>query len=250
MAFIPGMKKAWELCAAEYDLRKAALVCSWFAAQTAVTTPMAVAQSEEPVLLDTIVIEARKVEEDLAEIPVSGTVVDVDTLPDNNSKASIDIARRVPNYNTTDTDSPRTTSASIRGIGNLGLPLNPFDTTIGYSLDGQPLSLSAAYPQLLDVERVEVVRGPQNVLFGRGAQAGSVNYVTRQPDGERDVRFRGEYGSNNAYLSDLYLGGQITDGAAGRLALRLAGQDGTVYAPLIGDDIGDVKTSAALISPT
>lgn len=225
-------------------LRKAALLYLSIVVQIGMTTPMAVAQSEEPFLLEKIVIEARRIEEELAEIPVSGTVVDVDTLPDSNSKAATDIARRVPNYNTTDTDSPRTTSGSIRGIGNLGLPLNPFDTTIGYSLDGQPLSLSAAYPQLLDVERVEVIRGPQNVLFGRGAQAGNINYVTRQPDGERDIRVRGEYGSNNTYLSDIYLGGQIASGVAGRLALRFAGHDGTVDAPLIGDDIGDVETFA------
>lgn len=238
-------KKTSEIGLSKLKLRKAVPVFFLVAANSVVTAKMATAQDVEPLVLEPITIDARRVEEILSDIPVSGTVINSESVLDNASKASSELARQVPNYNTTDTDWPRTTPGSLRGVGNLGLPLNPFDTTLSYSLDGQPLSLSAAYPQLLDVERVEVVRGPQNALFGRGGQAGSINYVTRQPDGERDIRLLGEYGSDDTYLSDLYLGGRILDGLAGRLALRFAGQDGTIDAPFIGDDLGDVRTFAA-----
>ena len=202
------------------------------------------ASAQEITLQDIVIVEARRVDESIVDVPANVSAIDVNDLTESGPDAASNLARRVPNYNVVDTDWPRANFASIRGVGNLTFPLNPFDTTIGYSVDGQPVSLFGAYSQLLDVERVEVIRGPQNTLFGRGAQGGHINYVTREPDGKRDIRLSGEVGTDGTYLSDILLGGKISENVAGRLALRAAGQDGFVRADLIGENLGESEILA------
>ena len=191
------------------------------------------------------IVTARRVDEDILDVPASVSSVQIDELLESAPNAATDAARNIPNYSVADLEWPASSFASIRGVGNLIFPQNPYDTTISYNLNGQPLSLSAAFTQLLDVERIEVVRGPQNVLYGRGSLGGSVNYVTRQPDGERDLRLRGEIGTQGVFLSDLIMGGQLTEGVAGRLALRAAGEDAFVRNDFINKDLGESDITAA-----
>ena len=191
------------------------------------------------VITDPLVVEARRVEENILDVPASVSVIPVDRANESAGDAPTNFARRIPNYDVVDNDWPAANFGFIRGVGNLQFPVNSSDTTIGYSLDGQPLSLSGAYMQLLDVERVEVVRGPQNVLYGRGSQGGSINYVTREPDGIRDIRLLGEIGTDGTYLSDIYLGGALTDAVAGRLALRATGQGGFIWNGNLGQDLSE-----------
>ncbi len=203
------------------------------------------AAAQEVELRALTIVTARRVDEDILDVPASVSSVELDDLTDNAPDAAANVARSIPNYSAIDIESPASNFASIRGVGNLIFPQNPFDTTVGYNVNGQPVSLSAGFQQLLDVDRVEVVRGPQNVLYGRGSQGGSVNYVTRQPDGRRDFRIRGEIGTDGTYLTDLIMGGTLKEGVAGRLALRTAGQDGFVRNDLINQEMGENDIAAA-----
>jgi iron complex outermembrane receptor protein len=201
----------------------------------------------ESVTLDTLEVTARRTAEPLANVPVSvGVATPADIAFEAPSNAAIDISRRIPNYSVTDVGNPLFAFGAIRGVGTLSFPQNPFDSTIGYALNGTPLSLYAGTQQLLDVQRVEVLRGPQNVLFGRSSEGGTVNIVPTEADGVRDLRIRSEFGTRGNFFTDLIAGGTIIpDVLNGRAAIRFTGGGGDVKNILNGQNLPDREIAAA-----
>jgi iron complex outermembrane recepter protein len=197
-------------------------------------------------VLETIEVTARRDPEQLADVPMSVDVVRPHESLEGPSNAAIDISRRVPNYSVTDVGNPLFAFGAIRGVGTLSFPQNPFDSTIGYALNGTPLSMYGGTQQLLDVTRVEVLRGPQNVLFGRSSQGGTINIIPAEPDGVRDIRLRGEIGTRGEYLTDLIAGGTIVPGVLnGRGAIRFTGGSGNVKNLIGGEDLPNRDIAAA-----
>lgn len=120
-------------------------------------------------VLDTITITARKRAESVHDVPISVTVKESGDLAVGTIDTGADLARETPNFNFVDFAGPGGNYATMRGIGPLGSPLNSLDNTIGFSVDGVPTSSFGFSPTLMDVERVEVLRGPQGTMFGRNA---------------------------------------------------------------------------------
>ena len=201
----------------------------------------------DTVVLDPIEVTARRSTERLADVPVSVEVVSPQGMEmESPSNAAIDISRRVPNYAVADVGNPLFAFGAIRGVGTLGFPQNPFDSTIGYALNGTPLSMYAGTQQLLDVSRVEVLRGPQNVLFGRSSQGGTINIIPNEPDGTRDIRVRGEIGTRGEYLTDVIAGGTLIPGVLNaRGAIRFTGGNGNVKNLIGGEKLPEREIGAA-----
>ncbi|WP_145961043.1 TonB-dependent receptor [Sphingosinithalassobacter portus] len=184
-----------------------------------------------------IVVTARKTNEDLGDVPASITIVS----PENLQAAPFDpgaaIARNSPNVQWVN----RATGSqffSIRGVSSLGTPVNFADGTVAFSIDGVPNSLMSASNILLDVDRVEVMRGPQGTLWGSNALGGAINVVTHQPDGVRDIHVTGEIDTDGTLLGEMVLGGNIVPGTLdGRVAVRFGHRDGDVRS-LFTDDLG------------
>lgn len=197
-------------------------------------------------LLDPIMVTARRSSETLTNVPVSvGIVQKQDIEMQSPLDAAVDISRQVPNYSVTVPGNPLFAFGAIRGVGTLSFPQNPFDSTIGYALNGTPISMYAGSQQLLDVSRVEVLRGPQNVLFGRSSEGGTVNIVTAAPDGVRDIRARAEFGSNANYLTEFIAGGAIVPEVLdGRIAARMTGGNGNVTNLIGGQNLPDIDIGA------
>lgn len=216
---------------------------SYLAIVLAASSNQALAQDEDVtfdegvIVLETITITARRVGENLQDIPVSAVAVSPDPTANGTIDAVTEAAKRTPNLALTDAGPGRRVGV-IRGIGLMGLPISPFDGTVSFALNGQPLSGDAGFSQSLDIDRVEVLRGPQNILFGRSSQGGTINIVPRAADGERDFRLSGEFGTDGQYFTDLIMGGAITDDAAGRLAVRFTGADGYVTNVGTGNELG------------
>lgn len=217
------------------------------AAQAQATRSGAGNAGANSVTLEEIEVTARRRPEKLSDVPVSVDLAQPSDIElEAPSNAAVDISRRIPNYSVTDVGNPLFAFGAIRGIGTLGLALNPFDTSIGYALNGTPISLYAATQQYLDVQRIEVLRGPQNVLYGRSSEGGTVNIVTAEPDGVRDVRVRGEVGTRGNYLTDLIVGGTIIPGVLnGRGAIRYTGGNGDVKNVFGGDSLPNREIGAA-----
>jgi iron complex outermembrane recepter protein len=164
-------------------------------------------------LPDPIIVTARKREEPLAEVPASILVIDEAQVVNGRLTTLGDLDRFAPNLQLSDANGVRT--LYLRGVGGGGRQVG-FDPRSGIFVDGvqmnQPPSVNSL---LLDVQRVEVLRGPQSTLFGADAESGALSLVTRAPgetasldaqtvigsDGNRQLRIGGDLPLSNTVLT-------------------------------------------------
>ena len=150
---------------------------------------------ESPMTLGSIVTTAQKREQNLQDVPISMAAFTGDALQDAGVDDLGALQGLVPNFQVSDNVSVRT--IYVRGVGGGGRTV-AFDTRTGIYLDGvyigQPMSADAV---LVDLERVEVLRGPQGYLYGQNTVSGAVNLVTAKPDDEFEARIVGSYGNKN-----------------------------------------------------
>jgi iron complex outermembrane recepter protein len=129
------------------------------------------------VTLPTVVVTAQKEPEDIQKLPISVTAVTKEGIADAGVRIISDATTHVPNTFYTEFTARKLSTARFRGIG--GSPANPGITTY---VDGVPqLNTNTSSIDLLAVERIEFVRGPQSALFGRNTLGGLVNVVTERP---------------------------------------------------------------------
>ncbi len=130
-----------------------------------------------------IIVTARKREENLIDVPLSITAVTEKEIQASGIENVSDLSRQVPGFSfkqgfgrTGGGDGGASVRPSIRGMSNiLGTP------NAGFFVDGIFVSQNITSYQLDNLERVEVIRGPQSALFGRGTFSGAINFVTRKP---------------------------------------------------------------------
>lgn len=128
--------------------------------------------------LQEITVTARKVTENLQDANVSITVVSGDALADDGIKDLLDLESQLPGVRFSESGL---SSILIRGVGTVNNQPG-VDSAVLYSQDGTYLShLQALPPMMFDIERIEVVRGPQGTLYGRNSNGGSLNIITSRP---------------------------------------------------------------------
>lgn len=207
------------------------------------TKPAQTNAQSDALVLDPVEVTARKTKEDLKNVPESITVVPPESLRAAPFDPGATIARNAPNVQWVN----RSTGSqffSIRGVSSLGTPVNFSDGTVAFNIDGVPNSMMSASNILLDVNRVEVMRGPQGTLWGSNALGGAINVVTNQPDGTRDIHATGEIGSNGYRMGEMVLGGNIiADALDGRMAVRFGHQNGDIRS-LYTNDLGERDVAA------
>ena len=156
-------------------------------AQTASEQPMTLETeaAADVVVLDPVIITVRKTDEDLKNVPESITVVSPENLMDAPFDPGAAIARNSPNVQWI-SRAAGSQFFSIRGVSSLGAPVNFADGTVAFNVDGVPNSLMSASNVLLDVDRVEVMRGPQGTLWGSNAPGR--RHQCRDQSAGRDAR--------------------------------------------------------------
>ncbi|MEO1202208.1 MAG: TonB-dependent receptor, partial [Pseudomonadota bacterium] len=154
------------------------------------------------VILDEVVVTARKRSETVMDVPISIDVVSEEDIARLGAEDFTDLLSSVPSL-TAYQNGPGRTRLSIRGIANGGG--NDNDTqnqeTVGIYLDEIPISRGAMNPEfnLFDLSRVEVLRGPQGTLYGSGSMTGTVRLVTNRPNLEA---FEGKYDVSASTVSE------------------------------------------------
>ncbi len=180
---------------------RAALLASIAASGLAFTAP-AIAQDEAAVTDEgeggEIIVTARRREESLLDVPIAVSAFSGEALEMRGALDLTDIGNITPNTTLeTSRGSNSTLSAFIRGIGQQD-PVSGFEPGVGIYLDDVYLNRpQAAVLDIYDVERIEVLRGPQGTLYGRNTIGGAVKYVTKQLPQEVSVKIRGTYGTYN-----------------------------------------------------
>ena len=137
--------------------------------------------------LATLTVTAQKREEALQDVPMSVTALDERLLQDNNVRDIKDMQILVPGLTVTSTQNEAITTARIRGIGTVGDNVG-LESSVGVVIDGvyRPRN-SVGFGDLGQLERIEVLKGPQGTVFGKNTSAGVINVVTRRPGYEQST---------------------------------------------------------------
>ena len=167
----------------------------------------------------TIVVTATKRELTLQETPVAVSVVGSEEIEKAEIQDLIDLQALVPSLTIRQNQTSGNATFFIRGFGN-GSNAIGLEPSVGVFIDGVYRSRSAAaISDLPNLERVEVLRGPQSTLFGKNASAGVISVTTRKPQFELDGAVSATYGNFNAVRLDGYVTGPITE----NLAVQVSG---------------------------
>ncbi len=160
-----------------------------------------------------ITVTARRREESLIDVPIAMTALSGDELAAKGAGDITALAETVPNVTLESSRATNSTlTAFIRGVGQQD-PVSGFEQGVGIYLDDVYLNRpQAAVLDIYDVERIEVLRGPQGTLYGRNTVGGAIKYVTRRLDDEAHVRGRATYGSYNQADGILSVGAPIGSG--------------------------------------
>lgn len=147
-----------------------------------------ISQAEE-LVLEEIVVTAQRREQNLQEVPVSVTAFSGQTIDNLNITEASQFLALSPNVSFTEDGQTgsRGISISMRGVSNINTDESSFIQSIGIYLDEFSVASTAnatINPQMLDLERVEVLRGPQGTYFGRNAVGGALNLATNKPNDE------------------------------------------------------------------
>ena len=147
---------------------------------------------------DAIIVTARRREESLLNVPIAITAISGDQLANQGSADITALAETVPNVTLEASRATNSTlSAFIRGVGQQD-PVSGFEQGVGIYLDDVYLNRpQAAVLDIYDVQRIEVLRGPQGTLYGRNTVGGAVKYVTRRLDDKAHLAAHATYGSYN-----------------------------------------------------
>ena len=158
--------------------------------------------------LERIEVTARKTAENLQTVPVSLTSIGAAELAENGISVITEIQRFSPNTTLqTSRGTNSTLTAFIRGVGQQD-PLWGYEPGVGIYIDDVYMARpQGAVLDLLDVERIEVLRGPQGTLYGKNTIGGAVKYVTKAMSGDTELNIEGTVGSYNQ--KDLKITGQI-----------------------------------------
>ena len=169
--------------------------------------------------LQDIVVTARRTSESLQTVPVAVTAISGDFLDKQNVVDVVSIPQFAPNLSLFQQSTSLTAvSLFIRGVGNQQ-PDAATDQAVGIYLDGVYIARAAgAIFDLVDLERLEVLRGPQGTLFGRNTIGGAIQLVTRKPS--EDFHFEGKAGYGR--FDDWYLRGRVDTGKIGNSPFSIA----------------------------
>ena len=157
------------------------------------------AGAEETYKLDPVLVTAEKRTENVQDVPVSVTAISEQQIKDSGIRSIQDVARQVPNLFIANWGFRGNSYAFIRGIGAVNN-----DPAIGFYVDDVNYMDSRVFDtNLFDIERIEVLRGPQGTLYGRNSLGGVVNIVTKKPDNEFHYGLEQTVGNENLYETTL-----------------------------------------------
>lgn len=214
------------------------------AAATAIAATPAWAQESSDEATSEIIVTAQKRAQALSDVSLSVSAVGSEALANNNTVTIESLQNLVPSISFG--NDFNFAKLFIRGIG-LSSSLPGVDPSVALHVDGAVVSLAQAQlGSMFDLERVEVLRGPQGTLYGRNATGGTVNLITAKPTDTLDGYFRQTIGGDAFLLqTDAAIGGPITEGINGRLALQWIRRDGYGINEFTGNDIDNARQFSA-----
>jgi len=209
---------------------------------------------DEVTMLGSVTVTARRVEEDIKNVPGSVHVESTHDLEQERMLDGSSALRDVAGASLGVFGDRSNAFVVMRGIGPILTSLSPDDSSVLTFVDGAPLSIGASFSSYLDLERMEVMKGPQNTLFGRNTSGGAINLVPAKPSHDFEASLRSEVGNEGTLRGETILNGSLVpELLAGRIALRRSRTDSYIH-NIAGKDLGGESTWAGraslLLTPT
>ena len=191
-----------------------------------------------------IIVSARKTRETLQDAPLAVSVITGEFLDRTGLVQLSDVVRFVPGVSISPLNTARATGTKIRGISTFSFS-DGFESSVSTVVDGVVLGREAqGFTDFLDVQSIEVIKGPQGTLFGKNASAGVINIQTNNPEFEFGGRAEASYGSfNETRLRGTVTGPIVADSLAFRLTGTYNRRDGVLVNAIAGQpDLNDRDT--------
>jgi len=197
-------------------------------------------------VLDEVIVSAQKRQENLQEVPVSVTVLGAEQLRSLQINSGTEVAKQTPNLRVSNLGNEDQPKFSMRGIATPDFNLNTTSPTGIFYDEVYVASQFLGGPQIFDLERVEVLRGPQGTLFGKNTTGGAISFVTRAPSYETEGNVSVQAGNNNYFHAQGAFNMPLVDDKfATRIAFNTSKSDGWIknYNPA-GQDLSSINNYA------
>lgn len=207
---------------------------------TAVSANAQTAAPSQPTgSIETVVVTSQRRSQDVQKVPISVQAFTASAIKDLGVKTSTDLGEITPNITIAlPSGAGNQPLITIRGIG-----LNDYDTANsgpnGVYMDEVYLSSPSSQTfQIFDLERIEVLKGPQGTLYGRNSSGGAINFVSAKPTAEPSGNIQIDYSSYNTVNVEGAISGPLTDNLTGRLAFAENHSDGYVKNTFLDTNLG------------
>ncbi len=185
--------------------------------------------AEDVIALEEIIVTAQKRDESLQDVPISETVLSSEAIRSMQFSSGSEIARQTPNLNVSKLGNEDQPKFAMRGISTSAFNLNASSATGVFTDEVFVSSSFLGGQQMFDMERVEVLRGPQGTLFGKNTTAGAINFITKAPTFEQEGYVAASLGNNNfKNVTGAINTPLVEDKLAARLAFNYTDSDGWV----------------------
>ncbi len=195
--------------------------------------------------IEEIIVTATKRERQLQDVPVAVSVISGNTIDQAAIRDLTDLQSVVPSLTVTQRGRTGNTVVSIRGFGG-GNDNAAIEPSVGVFIDGVYRSKnSQSLGDFMQVERVEVLRGPQSTLFGKNSSAGAISIITKAPEFEPNGKLELTYGNYDQMIARGYVTTGISETVAASIEASYNSRDGYVENTFNGQDLGDRNRWAA-----
>jgi len=201
------------------------------------------AQVTEENALEEVIVTAQKREESLQEVPISITAVSGEVLRQDGVASLHDISEKIPNL-IFSAFSPGQPEIAIRGIGTKEDGAAASDSTVVSIDDVYIAARTAQVFDIFDLERIEVLRGPQGTLYGKNSIGGSLNFVTSKPSEDLRIRLQQTIGDFQRYDTGGLISGPLSENLLGKFSFSRRKFDGYFDNLLFDQQWGEADTLA------
>ena len=211
------------------------------------------AEATEEQKFEAITVTATKRPQVIYEVPIALSAFDGDMLAEQGITDLTDVGKFVPNLNVTGFSAGHTSSVNpfIRGIG-LQDHLITTDPGVSVYVDGVYLGRQVGQNwSLSNIERIEVLRGPQGTLYGRNSIGGAINIITKEPDQGDVTKINTEFGTRGRVKADLFVNHGLSETLAFNMNLSVNKRDGLgefINVPDAEFDVGETEDVSGRIS--
>ena len=205
-------------------------------------TPVTIYLREESKELDEIVVTSRRRKEAIQDVPIPITVIGGTKVAETGSFNVNRLKEFIPSVQLY-SSNPRNTSLSIRGLGTtFGLTNDGIDPGVGFYVDGVYYARPAATTMdFIDIEQVEVLRGPQGTLFGKNTSAGNFNVTTKKASFTPGANVELSYGNYGYIQAKASITGPLSKTLAARISFSGTQRDGLLYNVTTQQKVNDLN---------